>query len=128
MDSNWLEWRHFDRLWDEFEGKGWELGPVKYVNLPPALAEFGPYRIMFRYRDPETDESWFELRELHDGEERRTLSVWGVPMPQEAEVLLDRYGVEPDELPEEASSEATAESDGLWGGLLPPMVYASESR
>lgn len=128
MDSNWLEWRRYEKLWDEFEDKGWELGPVRYVNLPPTLAEFGPYRIAFRYRDPETEEDLFEVRELCDGEERRTLSVWGVPTPREAEDLLEHYGVEPDELPEEIPSEATAESEGSWGGLLPSAVYASEPR
>lgn len=132
MDSNWLEWRHFERLWNEFEEQGWELGPVKYVNLPPLLAEFGSYRIMFRYWDPETEESLFDLREMYDGEEYRVVSVWGVPTPQQAETLLKQYGVALDEAldeaPEETLTEASADSESFWGELLPPVVYASESR
>lgn len=91
------------------------------------MAEFGPYRIMFRYRDTDTDEGLFEVREMHDGDESKVVLVWGVPTPREAENLLARYGVEPDELPDETPSEAAAESEELWGGLLPPVVYAEAS-
>lgn len=125
MDGNWRQWRCYETLWDEFEEKGWELGPVRYVDLPPIMAEFGPQRIVFRYRNPETDESLFEVRQMHEGEERKVVLVWGVPTTEEAEKLLDRHGVCPDELPAEAPAEPAAECAELWGALLPPVVHAS---
>ncbi|WP_047865716.1 hypothetical protein [Rubrobacter aplysinae] len=130
MDCNWLQWRYYERLWEEFEYRGWELGPVRYVNLPSAFAEFGPYRIMFRYREPATDEGLFEVRRIHEGYEREVILVWGVPTPHEAQSLLQRYGVEQlGETSEETLNEALACgasrcSEGSWESLLPPVVYA----
>lgn len=123
MDSNWREWRRYEALWDEFEEQGWEIGPVKYVPLPPVMAEFGPYRIVFRYLEPASGECLFELRQMHEGEEREVLLVWGVPTTREAEELLNRHGVSPDDLPDEPAA-GCAEP---WGELLPPVVQASES-
>lgn len=122
MDSNWREWRRYEALWDEFEEKGWEIGPVKYVPLPPVMAEFGPYRIVFRYRDPASDECLFEMRQMHEGEEREVVLVWGVPTTRDAEKLLEGYGVPPDELP----GEPVAGCAELWGALLPPVVHADD--
>ena len=122
MDSNWREWRRYEALWEEFEEQGWEIGPVRYVPLPPVMAEFGPYRIVFRYRDPESDECLFELRQMHEGEEREVVLVWGVHTTREAEKLLDDHGVSPDELP----GEPVGEYAELWGALLPPVVHANE--
>jgi hypothetical protein len=120
MDGDWRAWRHLDELWSGFEEKGWELGPVRYMNLPPVLAEFGPYHISFHYRDYQTGESLFEVREMRGGEERRTVFVWGIPTPEEAESLLERHGLGPDD-------EAPLETWGSWGGILPPVVHARES-
>lgn len=127
MDSNWRQWRHYETLWEEFGSKGWELGPLRYLNLPPVMAEFGPYRIVFRYHDPDTDESLFEVRQMLGGEEHRVVLVWNVPTTEEAEGLLDRYGVSPDELPvESATGDADLVHTELWGSLLPPVVYAND--
>lgn len=131
MDSNWLQWRHYETLWEEFEEKGWELGALKYVNLPHILAEFGPYRVVLRYRDPATNESLFEMREMHEGEERRTVLVWGVPTTAEAEDLLQRYGVGPDEVSNRPSVRFAVDSraapEGFWDELVPPIVHLRES-
>lgn len=108
------------------------MGPLKYVNLPHILAEFGPYSIVLRYRDPATNESLFEMREMYEGVERRTVLVWGVPTTAEAEDLLQRYGVGPDELPGQPSVESAFElraaPEGFWGELAPPVVHVRESR
>lgn len=128
MDSSWQEWRHLEEFWERFEEKGWELGPIRYVNLPPVLAEFGPYRIVFRYREPGTGEDLFELSEMYEGEEYRAVLVWGVPTSQEAQSLLEDYGARPEELPEAATAEADARAEGFWSELMPPVVYARESR
>lgn len=122
MDSHWQEWRHIDEVWERLEEKGWELGPVKYIGLPFVVAEFGPYFIAFRYRNGDTGDSLFELREMHEGEERRAVIVWGIPTPAEAEELLERYGVAPDGSP----ADPCADSVGLWGGILPPVVNVQE--
>lgn len=132
MKGNWLQWRHCEKFWEEFEDKGWQLGPVKYVNLPPVLAEFGSYRIAFRYREPETEASLFELREVHDGGEHRVLLVWGVPTPREAESLIEKFGVLSEGLSEEAptwraSEEASCGAAGLQDELDRPVVYAAGS-
>lgn len=130
MDGSWREWRHYERPWEEFEQKGWEPGSVRYVNLPPVFAEFGPYRIVFRYREPATGESLFEVREMREGEEREVILVWGMPTPHEAQDLLERYGIEQlGEVAERSFDEAPAPvgsvyPKGLWEGLLPPVVYA----
>ena len=123
LDGNWREWRRYEALWDEFEEKGWEIGPVRYVPLPVVMAEFGPYHIAFRYRDSTSDECLFEVRQMHEGEEREVVLVWGVPTTREAEKLLDEHGVSPDELPGEP---ATGHGE-FWSDLLPPVVHAGES-
>lgn len=120
MDGNWLGWRHLDELWEEFEEKGWGLGPVRYIELPPVFAEFGPYHISLHYRDHEAGESLFEVSEIREGEEHRTVLVWGVPTPEEAEDLLERYGLGPDD-------EPRPEDRGSWGSILPPVVHARGS-
>lgn len=51
--------------------------------------------------------------------ERRALFVWGIPTPEEAESLFARYGLGPEE-------EASPETWGSWGGILPPVVHARE--
>lgn len=130
MDGSWREWRHYERLWEEFEQNGWGLGPVRYVNLPPVCAGFGPYRIVFRYREPATDESLFEVREMREGRERQIVLVWGMPTPHEAQDLLEEYSVEqPGEMSDGAIDEALvggspAYPERLWEGLLPPVLYA----
>lgn len=128
MDGNWIEWRQLDGFWEKFEEKGWRLDPVKYLNLPPILAELGPLRIVFRYRESVTDECLFEVSEMREGGDHRVVLVWGVPTPKEAEELLDRHGVTADELSCEDYSGCSAESEGLWGGLLPPVAYAEGER
>lgn len=120
MDGSWRERRHLDELWERFEEKGWELGPVRYMNLPPVFAESGPYHVSFHYRDPETGESLFEVRQVRGGEECRTMLVWGLPTPREAEVLLERHGQGPEE-------EDRPEAWGSWSSILPPVVHARES-
>lgn len=128
MDCNWREWRRMEDLWERFEEKDWELGPVRYVNLPPVLAESGPYRIAFLYTDHETGEALFELREMRGQEERGCVLVWGLPTPQGARSLLKGCDAYPEELPEISVAEAAAQDRGLWGGLMPPVVCAEESH
>lgn len=120
MDGKWLEWRHLDGLWELYEEKGWGLGPVRRVQLPPAFAESGAYRILFRYRDRESGESLFEVSEIREGEEHGVVLVWGVPTPEQARELLERYGMGPDD-------EPRTEARGSWAGILPPVVHLSES-
>ncbi|WP_047864769.1 hypothetical protein [Rubrobacter aplysinae] len=93
------------------------------MNLPPVVAEFGPYRLALRCRDGETSEGLFEARVMHDGEERWSLLVWGVPTPEEVETLLESHGLAPDGSP----SSAAADPGGLRDRLLPPVVYAEDS-
>lgn len=128
MDGDWREWRQLDGFWEKFEEKGWRLDPVKYLNLPPILAEFGPLRIVFRYREPETDECLFEVREMREGRDHRVVLVWGVPTPDEAEELLDRHGVTADDPSCEGYPGYSEDSEGPWGGLRPPVTYAGGPR
>lgn len=123
MDEDWRKSRHLDGVREGLEEKGWEPGAVRHVDLSPVVAESGPYLIVFRWRDSDTGESLFEVREMRQGEERRVVLVWGVPTPEEAESLLERYGLAPDGSP----SEASADPVGLWAGLLPPVVHAEGS-
>lgn len=120
MDGYWQEWRYLDGLWERFEEKGWDLGQVRRVELPPVFAESGAYRISFHHRDHEAGESLFEVRETQEGEEIRALLVWGVPTPEEARELLECYGLGPDD-------EPRPEARGSWISILPPVVHASES-
>lgn len=128
MDGNWMEWRQPGGFREKFEKKRWNLDPVKHLNLPPILAEFGPLRISFRYRAPGTDESLSEVCEMRESRDHRVVLVWGVPTPKEAEELLERHGVTADEPLCGDYSGCSEDSEGLWGGLLPPVNYANESR
>lgn len=129
MDSNWREWRHLEDLPERFEEKGWELGPVKYLHLPPVFAEFGPLRIVFRHRDSATHDSLFEVREMCESDEYKAVLVWGLPTPREAQSLLDEYGgAGTDEPPEASAVEEAARLCEFWGELLPTAVYSEESR
>ena len=130
LQWGWLQWRYYERLWDEFEQRGWDLGPARYVNLPPVFADRGPYSITFRYREPATDEGLFEVRQMREGEEREAVLVWGIPTPLEARGLIEDYGVwQPGEVSDGAIDEALACGSpaypaGLSEGLQPPVVYA----
>ena len=120
-----------DGFWERFEEKGWELGPTRYVNLPPVLAEWGPYSIVFRYRDPGTGEDLFELAEMRGGEEHRAVLVWGVPTPQEAQGLLEEHGARLAQFSGMSTAEAAIGDkgeEGLREEFTPPVVWAKESR
>lgn len=116
MDGDWLERRHLDGLRERLEEEGWELGASRrYMDLPPVFAEYGDYRISFSCRDPVSGESFFEVREMCGGMERRVVLVRGVPTPEEAEKLLERYGLGP-------GDESRPEDRGSWSDILPPVV------
>lgn len=114
MDSDWQDWRHLERYWEEFEEKGWEIGPVKRVHLPPVLAETGTYRLAFRQWDSASNDCLFELRELREGAQKAVVLVWGVPTPEEAADLLRRHGVAPNGAePEEVRADPGASRNGV---------------
>lgn len=114
-DGGWQLWRHLEGFWDELEEQGWELGPVKRANLPPILAESGPYRLAFRCWDSELRRRLFELREIHEGDEHTVVFVWGIPSPDEAADLLSWSGV--------PASEVRGDAGGPSEGM--PIVFAS---
>jgi hypothetical protein len=90
---------------------------MRYIDLPPVFAERGGYRISFHCRDPASGESFFEVREMRGGVERRAVLVRGVPTPEEAEELLKRYGLGP-------GDETRPEDRGSWSDVLPPVIQA----
>jgi hypothetical protein len=57
---------------------------------------------------------------MRGGVERRAVLVRGVPTPEEAGELLERYGLGP-------GDETRPEDRGSWRDILPPVVHARGS-
>jgi hypothetical protein len=121
MVWEWQMWRCFEDVREVFEEKGWESGFAERNDneVMPLLAESGDYCISFFKNNPNTGESWFELR---DKVRRRVVFVQGVrniPTPERAVKLLANYG---------GPSEITAPRDlPLYSLPVVPVMPTAEA-